>query len=240
MEEGVPERLLCYVQNGGKLLIVGAQAAENLSKVFEISMEKGADQPVVEILGRGAKTELRCPYMRLLDTPGIFQMNECQVEGDLNCHNPPPTIFVAGQIPSFAAYRFGQGTVGVIPVSFGSSYLQERTWSLKKFVMDCVENMDIGRAKVNKAGTVELLVTEKNGKTYVHLVNLLGEHRSQTVKTFDSIPAATDIQVELTLAHTPKSVKLQPENREISYQKTPDGVRISLPKVELYTIVEIT
>ena len=240
MEEGVPERLLSYVQNGGKLLIVGARAAENLSKVFEIPMEKGADQPVVEILGQAAKTELRCPYMRLLDTPGTFQMNECQVEGDLNCHNPPPTFFVAGQIPSFAAYRFGQGTVGVIPVSFGSSYLQERTWALKKFVMDCVENMDIGRAKVNKAGTVELLVTEKNGKTYVHLVNLLGEHRSQTVKTFDSIPAATDIQVELTLAHTPKSVKLQPENREISYQKTPDGIRISLPKVELYTIVEIT
>ena len=106
--------------------------------------------------------------------------------------------------------------------------------------MDCMDVMAVGRARVNKAGTVELLVTEKNNRTYVHLINLLGEHRSQTVKTFESIPAATNIQVELPLAHTPEFVKLQPENREISYKQAHNGISISLPKVELYTIIEIS
>ena len=239
IEAGVVRQLTDFVQSGGKLLIVGAQAAENLSKVFDIAMERGAEQPVVVLKGQGAKVEMRCPYMRLLNTEGILQMDECEVEGDLNCPNPPPTIFVKGQIPSFAMYDFGQGAVGVIPVSFGSSYLQEQSWELKRFVMECAEKMGVGRAKVNKPGTVELLVTEKNGNTYVHLINLLGEHRSQTVKTFDSIPAVTDVQVELALEHAPAFVKLQPENREIPYKQTPYGISIELPVVELYTIVEI-
>ena len=238
MEAGVREQLIQYVKNGGKLLIVGAQAAENLGKSLDISMEKGADQPVVVLKGQGAAVEMRCPYMRLLNT-GTFQMDECEVEGDLDCHNPPPTIFVAGQIPSFAMYPFGQGSVGVIPVSFGRTYLQDQTWELKHFVMDCAQALGMGRAKVNKAGTVELLITEKDNKTYVHLMNLLGEHRSQTVKTFENIPAATDIQVELPLAHAPEFVKLQPENKDIPYERTDHGISISLPMVELYTIIEI-
>ena len=239
MEAGVQEQLLHYVKNGGKLLIVGAQSAENLSKLLDISVEKGADQPVIVLRSQGAAVEMRCPYMRLLNTPGTFQMDECEVEGDLACHNPPPTIFVAGKIPSFAMYPYGQGSVGVIPVSFGRSYLQEQSWELKHFVMDCMDVMGVGRAKVNQAGAVELLVTEKDGKTYVHLVNLLGEHRAQTVKTFERIPAATDIQVELTWERKPKYVKLQPENQELSYKQTQNGIRIMVPKVELYTIIEI-
>ena len=239
METGVSEQLRVYVKNGGKLLIVGAQAAENLSQLFEIPMEKGAEQPVVVLRSQGAAVEMRCPYMRLQNTTGILKMDECEVEGDLNCHNPPPTIFVAGQIPSFAIYPFGQGSVGVIPVSFGRSYLQEMSWELKHFVMNCMDAMNVGRARVNKTGTVELLVTEKDNKTYVHLINLLGEHRTQTVKTFESIPAVTDVQVELPLTQTPKFVKLQPENREISYKRTQNGISIQLPGVELYTIIEI-
>lgn len=239
MEAGVQDRLLHYVKNGGKLLIVGAQSAENLSKLLDISVEKGADQPVIVLRSQGAAVEMRCPYMRLLNTPGTFQMDECEVEGDLACHNPPPTIFVAGKIPSFAMYPYGQGSVGVIPVSFGRSYLQEQSWELKHFVMDCMDVMGVGRAKVNQAGAVELLVTEKDGKTYVHLVNLLGEHRAQTVKTFERIPAATDIQVELTWERKPKYVKLQPENQELSYKQTQNGINITVPKVELYTIIEI-
>ncbi len=239
MEAGVQEQLVTYVKNGGKLLIVGAQAAENLGKTLDIPMEKGADQPVVVLRGQGAAVEMRCRYMRLMDTMVIFQMDECEVEGDLNCHNPPPTIFVAGQIPSLAVYPFGQGSVGVIPVSFGRNYLQESTWELKHFVMDCMDAIGVGRARVNHPGEVELLVTEKDSKIYVHLVNLLGEHRSQTIKTFESIPAATDIQVELPLAHAPEFVKLQPENKDVPYERTEHGISISLPMVELYTIIEI-
>ena len=220
-------------------LTMGAQAAENLGGKFDIPMKKGKEQPVVVIRGQGAAVEMRCPYMRLLNQDSIFQMDECEVEGDLNCHNPPPTIFVSGKIPSFAMYPYGKGSVGIIPVSFGRAYLQEQSWELKRFVMNCADAMGVGRAKVNQGGTVELLVTEKDGKTYAHLMNLLGEHRAQTVKTFESIPAATDIQVEIPLANKPEFVKLQPENREIPYKRTHNGICISLPKVELYTIIEI-
>ena len=239
MEPNIQALLEDYVKNGGKLLIIGAQAADNLSNVFDIPMEKGADQPVVVLKGLGSAVEMRCPYMRLLNTNGTFQMDECEVEGDLSCPNPPPTIFVAQEIPSFAMYQFEQGSVGVIPVSFGRTYLEDQTWELKHFVMDCAKAMGMGRAITNKAGTVELFVTEKDQKTYVHLINLLGEHRSQNIKTFESIPAATDIQVELPLACTPNFVKLQPENQAIPYTKTNNGICISLPKVELYTIIEI-
>lgn len=239
MEDGVQEKLARYVKDGGRLLVAGAQAAERLSKTFEIPMEKGADQPVVVLKGQGAAVEMRCPYMRLRNTAGIFQMDECEVEGDLACHNPPPTIYVAGRIPSFALYPFGQGTVGVIPVSFGRDYLQNRTWELEHFVTDCMDAMGVGRARVNKAGAVELLVTEKNRKTYVHLVNLLGEHRSQTVKTFESIPAATDVLVELPLTRAPEFVKLQPENQDIPYERTQNEIRIQLASVALYTVIEI-
>lgn len=239
MEEGVEELLVSYVRNGGKLLIAGALAAQRLCPALGIDVMQGSDPPLVEVLGETAKTELRCPYVRLTEGTGTYMMNECEVEGDLDCSNPPPTIYVKGKIPSFAMYEIGKGLAGVIPVSFGRAYLQERTWELKRFVKDCMDAMGAGRARVSKPGEVEILVMEKNGRTYVHLINLLGEHRSQTVKTFDSIPAVRDVKAEVPLRHSPVCVRLQPENRDIPYERTQTGISFTLPSVDLYTIVEI-
>ena len=95
-------------------------------------------------------------------------------------------------------------------------------------------------ARESKPSAVDVLLTEKCGKSYIHMINLLGEHRSNTVCTFDYIPPVCDVDITCALPQAPAQVCCQPGNRPIAWKMEEKTLRIHLDKVELYDIIEIT
>lgn len=238
LEHGAKEKLLTYAAQGGNLLIIGA----NSSRIFAHSIgveTKDGKEPVVMLKADGASAEVRRPYIHLLNVPVQNVMDEYYPEGDLVHHDPPPTIAFKQSIPSFTVNEYGQGTVAFVPISYGTVYLNDRAWELKRFINNCISYLGEGIATVNKGGLVELLVSRKGSKRYVHLINLQGEHRSQFVKTFEEIPPVLDVTVDIALEKQPKAVKLQPGNVKIGYTKTDTGIRVQINRIDIHTIIEI-
>ena len=86
---------------------------------------------------------------------------------------------------------------------------------------------------------LEVNLTKKDGMEYIHLVSLLGEHETEIVKTFDDIPPAYDIGVTYRTDKKVKKVWLFPERQELPFTQTENGVRFTVPKLEIYSIVGI-
>lgn len=239
LEEGLAETLREYVQNGGKLLVIGADSSVLLAKTFGLSAEKISEHPVVMAQSGNSRTELRCDYAEISGGQTLLTMQKCSVEGDIKCSNPPPTIVPNEQIPLCEKVSFGNGAAYFVPLNYGKLYLNERTFELSNIVHDIVSETGCGMVSVNKPAQVDVNLMQKDGKKYVHVVNLLGEHRSQDVKTFNNIPPVLNVEVRCNFAQNAKSVKLQPQNVELTFTQTENGIAFTLDKVDIYSVVEI-
>ena len=126
-----------------------------------------------------------------------------------------------------------------MPVNLGNFYNEEKTFEAARFFKKCFGSYGKGVATIDRGGEAEVLATEKNGKKYIHVVNLTGEHRNPKTMSFETIPALYGVNAELAADKKPRSVKLQPEGKEIPFVYENGRVKIALDKVEIYTIIEV-
>lgn len=143
LEEGVQEKLLQYAAEGGKLLVIGGNSSRLFAESIGIETEVGTEE-IVMLTTENSTVEIRNKYTHLLNVPAQELMDEWHVEGDLAHHDPPPTAGFKQSIPSFVTREYGKGIVGLIPISYGSTNLQFRTWELRKFVDRCISGFSKG------------------------------------------------------------------------------------------------
>lgn len=242
LEAGVKEKLLAYAEAGGNLILCGKNTAEFFSAELDLKIGQSVTQPVVIVNGADYSVEIRRPYAKTEkrgDGNAVY-MHECVVDGDLSCTNPPPSIEPKEEeIAAFTSFAYGEGEIGVLPVNIGRLYLEENTYELKRFFRDCLKGNEEGRVEVNKKGEVDILLTEKDGKEYIHLVNLSGRHRSERIKTFDYIPPVYDVEVIYESKERPKDVVLRPSGKSAAFKYIGGKLKVSLGKIDIYEILEI-
>ena len=242
LEQGVKERLLAYVEQGGNLVICGSDATRLFAEEFRIESAACDAQPVAVLYGDDYAVEIRRPYRKI--TAGSYQtavnMHECTVDGDLACINPPPSIEVHEEsIPAFVTVKRGKGEACFMPIDVGRTYFERNSFELKRFFRDCFAGRDLGRVRINKNGEADVLLTRKNGKEYLHVINLLGEHRSERIKTFDFIPSVRDVEITYASCAKPKRVVLRPSGEKADYEYKDGTLTVRLDKVEIHAITEI-
>ena len=241
IEDGVIENLVHYVRSGGRLLLFGKDTAELIAPHFGIKAKPCGNQPVVMLGGENCSVEVRSPYAIIDSSCGktSVYMHECRVDGDINCTNPPPSIEKMNKaVPACITKSFGKGAVTVIPVTLGKPYYEENTFELKKFFAKALADVAT-KIGLEKGGDADVQLMQKDGRTYVHIVNLLGEHRSERVKTFDLIPPVKDVTIRLRADKKPKSVKIQPQNEPAAFTFDNGVVTIKVDEVKIYDILEI-
>lgn len=96
-----------------------------------------------------------------------------------------------------------------------------------------------GRVSLNKRGEADVLLTQKGDKEYIHLINISGEHRSERIKTFDSLPPLYGAEIVYKCAKMPKKVLLQPGGRAADCTYAAGELRVRVEKTDIHTIVEI-
>lgn len=241
IENGVIEKLLKYVRDGGRLLLFGKDTAELIAPRFGIKAKPCGSQPVVMLGDGDYSVEVRSPYAIIDASCGktSVYMHECRVDGDMNCTNPPPSVEkMKESVPACITKSFGKGAVTAIPVTLGKPYYGENTFELKKFFADALADV-VTKVRSDKGGDADVQLMQKDGRTYVHIVNLLGEHRSERVKTFDSIPPVKDVTVRLRADEKPKSVKIQPQNEPVAFTFDNGVVTVKVDEVKIHDILEI-
>lgn len=242
IEEKAKAALLAYAKNGGQLLLCGVDTAKLFAQELGLDVKPHwGDASIALFAGEGYEMEVRAPYVHVCGHEGILQMHPCLVEGDLACTNPPPTIVPQeSTVPSLISLGYGAGSILVLPANMGIFYSQTGTFQAKRFFADVVKALRTGTVSISKPSVMDVLTTEKNGKDYIHVINLLGEHRSNTVNTFDYIPPVYDVDVTYAVSREPSGVSCQPGNRPVDWNVENGTLRLRLNKIDLYDIIEIT
>ena len=77
------------------------------------------------------------------------------------------------------------------------------------------------------------------GKLGIHLVNTSGPHADPPPEGIESIPAIGPFKVAIRLANEPVSVIQQPENKPLEVTWCDGRATVTVPQLELYSILEI-
>lgn len=241
LEEGAAELLIAYAEGGGHLILCGKNTAELFAERLGLRLRHEGTPTIVLAEGADYAAELRCPYAVIERGWGECrsEMCECIVDGNLYIGNPPPSLYWKDEkLPAFVTKPYGKGKISVLPVSAGKQYFDLNSFEMKRWFRDCF-GRDTGKLHCDKSGLADVLLTQKEGRKFIHAVNLLGEHRGARIKTFDYIPPVTDVDITFRTDRAPMKAVLRPDGREISFAYAGGELKIHLDTVGLHEIVEL-
>jgi hypothetical protein len=224
-------QLIDYVQKGGNLVVVGAQAVADFEIPLGISLVNKVQKDTAFFAGYGQelislKTDFQ-PVRLLRETKPVGM----QYRAD--------DLRFPGQYPLGSIRSLGKGKIAGIYLNGGNFYVRSKSSLLPNLIKSVVENLDPRlMSKVTGSHHLHQALARKNGKTYFHLINTSGAHDNPSVMVYEDVPELTGVHLSMRMPKMPKSVKLQPENTRIPFTYKNGVVEISLPPVKVYAIVE--
>lgn len=243
IKEETKRLLLDYVNEGGELLLLGANTVDIFAPELGLSVSlKKEKHPISFLCHLDSSLEVRSEFATIEkgDLETLVALHPADVAGDVECTNPPPTILKGKQAyPGLAKMAYGKGAILLAPINLGQAYLKEKTVELTRFFSLIAEEFSQKAIVHNHPGELEAIYTKKEGKRYLHLINLLGPHRVPTIATFDSIPPLMDVNISLKVGDKPSSLTKKPSGEKVDFAYDEASGRISfhLDSVSLYDIL---
>ncbi|TAF75010.1 MAG: hypothetical protein EAZ53_06700 [Bacteroidetes bacterium] len=144
--------------------------------------------------------------------------------------------------PSALIGKVGKGKLGMVFYNMSWSYEGRKSNTERDFLFQILNELDSTQT-LNIIGSrylhSSLMKNNNNNNIYVHLINTGGEHNSIHTVTYDTIPPITNIKIKLKVETRPKTVLLQPRNREVNYTYFNNSIEAEIPKIDLYEILEV-
>lgn len=252
LEQNTIQMLLDYAKNGGKLVLVG----KNTCKIFA---EAGAPfgvkawdeffKPGEKAYDNGGETghgkageERQKAYFLTLDGlhfGALFAPCEIVAENAVEkayLHQDPGT---AG-VPLAAIMPYGSGSVAAVGFDVGTQYVSGTQYIQRDLMKNIADSLYVPMVKIESVcGRLELVVQRKDGKLMIQLVNAGGNHADLNCATDDYIPPVVDIELSIELTRKPAKLILQPEGRELPFTYENGRACVSVPRVELHSILEV-
>ena len=199
--EATVNKLLQYAEQGGKLVISGAQNALLCAK--KLGLPVAGEARVQEAyLGKG---EVLGNHKGLwLDVEaGPWQVVEERLEG-LDSSR--------GGVAAAVARAWGKGEVVVAPGPTGMVYAGTHAPAIREFVRRLIGPRFRPLVEVEGPPTLEVALRRKNGRLLVHLLNCTGMQVAGEWAAIDYVPAVGPVKLKFA-GRAPRRVELLPEGR---------------------------
>lgn len=230
-----PTGLQKYAENGGRVLIVGAQRPEfTIAPVVRTVKDiKG----YVRVRDHAAYPSLKDTDLLMLDGP----FTELQ-DSALSLTLVPPSMFGPPELvhadmkdtntPAITIRQLGNGTVAWIPWNLSSMYYRESLPAHAGLFRDVMDRLNPHRqVQTNAHPLVEMTLMRQNGRTLLHLINLSGH--SQT-GYFDPVPMS-DIHVRVAGASKTAKTLRTPGNLNVKVDR--EYIEFTVPHLSDYELV---
>lgn len=93
----------------------------------------------------------------------------------------------------------------------------------------------------NKGGDacdyVDVVLTEKESKLLVNLVNYAGPHAVGTVRSYGQVPPLTDLTVKIKLPNEPRSVTVAPEAHTPKWSWDNGVLTLELDRLDMHVCI---
>jgi hypothetical protein len=231
LEASFLEELKKYAADGGNLLIIGVETA----KLFE--KELGIKSLV--------KSEVGPAFIATKDKIGAIRSTLAVVEllpgakTTSNFYNNSDFRDKAKMIAS-SFNKFGKGKVAGVYFNAGSAYLEYKSPVIRDFITHQIEALfPDPLVKVTGSHLVHVTTNLLNGKMFVNLINVAGEHTNQTAIGYDEIPSLRDLTVCIRTEKKPSRIIMQPDGEDLKFVFHDGRSEVILPQLSIHTILEI-
>lgn len=232
IDPAIRKRLLQYVNDGGKLLVIGAEAVadyrEELGVTFADTLRKNFG------LFAGFNNRIMLthtafqPFMAL---PGVSVTGVQLLADDWR-------FMTDHALSSIRTY--GKGKIAGIYFNMAEFYNRNQNPLSLDLLKNIIRELSPQLVStVTGSDKIHQAVTRKNGNLYIHLINTNGPHNNPNVLVYEKLEPVKKLQLEVTGTTKPKTVRLQPGNKVISFQYRNGKVHIPVDEVGVYSIVEL-
>lgn len=230
MSLSVKNKFISYVNNGGKLLIIGSKASELFKSELNVSF---TEQFVYKKFA-----------LKNGNTFGTFDLPYAQINPSNSSDVVSRTHMADNNSKTFSPFvtsrKLGNGVISGLYSDIGDYYYKNSSDLLKDVIKDIM-------LKLFPAQTINVLVdkkvhvnySEKNGRRFVHLVNADHIKPFMYAEYYEQFIPLNNINLSILLADQPQRIILQPENKEIPFNYSGGKVNLKLDNLDIYSILEI-
>lgn len=248
LKKSTIDALRKYVENGGNLLLVGANTSRIFAENgFGFEVQTFEKPFIVESFTANNGHEMgrtegkRHPAYFSLDEEDFGTVLDANIIKKENSQILSKIYnYMRYDGETFASmFDYGKGKIGVIGAAFGLQYREGQQHLHTKLVKEIAERMYEPIAKVEAScGHIEIVALEKDGKLMLQLMNSNGNHGDILCITEDNIPPAVDIKLSVRTETEPKKLVLHPAEKEIPFKYENGRAVFTVDRVDIHEIVE--
>ncbi len=229
LEASFKKELLDYARNGGNLLLTGPGAIEYFQEETGLTYLKENQESFLNLGYQNRMSTLKAPWgeVKLPENSKIiggFYRNQ---------------DFRSKSSPAAAIVNYGKGKIGMVFASMGATYIWQRTQLEADFLSGVVRELSEPAIHVEGSSYIHVNLTTKGNQTFIHLINTAGQHDNEKVYEWAEIPTLYNISVQYKMKKTPKEVSLQPGDKRLEFTFKDGNLNFIVPRLDIYTIVEI-
>lgn len=157
-------------------------------------------------------------------------------------HKMPPPGDVSS-MPAISVNQYGKGKAIYFAANIFSSYWDNNHFWLKNIFNNCLDLFDIEKPYfVDASPSIEANMMQKDGATYLHLVNFQNNHAGSRDKAYydpiERISPVYDINVKVKGKNI-KSVTMMPEGFQLEFKEQAGYICFTVPKMHIYSVLKI-
>ncbi len=232
LDPGIQKELMDYVEQGGNLLIIGAKAVQPFRQFLKVDFLPGSPEDTSFFAGyENHSIHIKTKLQRVKVDENTSGIGTALYADDFRFPAP---------LPLGSVEHLGKGKIAALYMDIGDFYDHNRNPFLKNIVKDMALKLfpDI---KVQITGTeyVHTVITRKEGRLYVHLINTHGPHSNPDVMTYDEVDTVCNLKVGIRLPQRPKLIILQPACQTLPFQYRNGMAVVTVDKLPVYDILEV-
>lgn len=230
LEPAFQEEVVKYVQNGGRLVLLG----EKCARLFEPLLG-------VRLVGepRQVAAELETP-LGPMAASGVWQDVEITTAKPVGFRYPTRD-FRRGQTVAATMADFGRGKVAAVFGPVAQAFYRSHHPALRLFIGQLLEKIFPDPVvRVEAPPTVDIALRRtRDGRLTLHLLNRTGFPVPDRYSFIDAIPDVGPIRISLNLPSRPKAITWHPDGTRLRWKWEKGRAVIEIPSLQVHGIVAV-
>ncbi|WP_338870256.1 alpha-amylase family protein [Spirosoma sp. SC4-14] len=225
------QELLDYARQGGHLLLIGAKTTRLFAAELGVAPMTTKPGGPKRVQYNGQSVVLTGPFQSVRitgkDTKAVDQF--------LGSKTDNPT---AGVIATETAY--GQGKLTAVYADLSQDYQKHQSARLRDFIASLARPL-LPKPVVEVSGShlVHVVLNRQSNKLAINLINTGGRHADPQVFTYDEVPPLTNLTIRLRTAKKPKRIMQQPENKALPVRYAGGIATVTVPQLDIHSVLVV-
>ena len=229
LPEEISQKIREHVNNGGSLIISGADCCKMFEDIAGVKITKTED--TTRYINYNNHLARQKSIFGKIELNGADILTNGYEEND---YNPQKKHIVA------TVNKYGKGTVIAFAWDMFEGYYRNITFTVRDLMNEALSLTEPEPLAQLYEGvkTVDIIPAQKDRKMLINLINTCGIYLENRLQTYDEIAPLYNIKIKVK-AQKPQKITLQPENKIIPFEYDGKNITFTVDKLDIHTIAVI-